>query len=165
LRTQLKKNIQKAADHFSIDPTLIAAIVEVESGGIGFRTRYEEHFSYFKDFQEHAARLGVTYMTEYIGQKTSWGHMQVMGATARECGFQLYLPELCLPEHGIWWGTLYLKRQMKRYEKSPTTETDAIAAYNAGSARLNNAGRYFNQGYVNKVAAARKRIVDTNALS
>lgn len=158
----MQKEINRAADQFGIDKALIAAIIQVESGGVAFRTRYEDNFKYTRDFQEHASRLGVTFMTEYVHQKTSWGLMQVMGGTARECGFELHLPELCLPKHGIWWGALYLKRQLKRYEKSKTQESDAIAAYNAGSARVNSVGQYTNRGYVMKVQAARKLCVATN---
>jgi len=162
----MQKQIKAAAKKFGVDSSLIAAIIQVESGGLAFRTRFEDNFKHTtKDFQEHASRLGVTFMTEYVHQKTSWGLMQVMGATARDCGFKLHLPQLCLPEHGIYWGTHYFKIQLNRYARSVNQETDAIAAYNAGSARVDGSGRYRNFKYVQKVQHARKLFLNTNVLA
>jgi len=130
------------------------AVIQVETGGFAYRTRFEDHYRWGNNFQHYATKLGITYMTEYVHQKTSWGLMQIMGGTARECGFELHLPMLCLPEHGIWWGTYYLDKQLKRYSDSINKETDALAAYNAGKARRDKFGKYKNQDYVDKVLKA-----------
>jgi soluble lytic murein transglycosylase-like protein len=160
----LIKVIDGISKRFAIEPTLIRAIIQVESAGEPWATRFEDGFRYLTaNYQEHASRLRITFLTEYTHQKTSWGLMQIMGATARDMGYKGHLPKLCAPDFGIYWGTFYLKRQLKRYEKSQTQVTDAIAAYNAGSARMDNHGKYRNQSYVDKVIKAQKLFVATKS--
>lgn len=77
--------------------------------------------------------------TELIGQKTSWGPMQIMGATARELGFRGWFPELCGPL-GIEYGARYLRKQFDRYEGE--SWEDAIEAYNAGRRNTDDGERY-----------------------
>ena len=67
---------------------------------------------------------------------------------ARELGFDgRFLSELTNPDIGIKYGAMHLKNQYNRYNDW----TDAIAAYNAGSARKKDNGDYVNQIYVDKV--------------
>lgn len=79
--------------------------------------------------------------------RVSRGLMQVLDPTARELGLadvqQLYIPVV-----GISTGVKYLAQQLKRYRGNLA---NAIAAYNAGSARFNEDETYRNQGYVDKV--------------
>lgn len=48
------------------------------------------------------------------------------------------------PETSVKYGAAYLGYQWRRYSGSPTQETDAIAAYNAGTARRDAEGYYVN---------------------
>lgn len=138
--------LQRAADSCDLDLVLLAAIVQTESAGVPARVRYEGHYRWLVDPPHHAERLGITADTETVLQRCSWGLMQVMGATAREMGFDRHLPELCDPALGLLYGGLYFKRQFARYKNIQ----DAIAAYNAGSVRLIG-DKYENQLYVDKV--------------
>lgn len=139
-----------AAEHFGVDVNLVAAIVQAESGGITFRTRYEPNYNYLSAPERWAGRLGITKETEIICQKTSYGLMQLMGATARDEGYEDYLVEMVEPAIGIYWGTKFLAGKLKKY-KGHTKR--AIAAYNAGSARYEKDSVLFvNQAYVDKVS-------------
>lgn len=84
---------------------------------------------------------------EWWGQQASWGPMQVMGALARELGFDGHFPQLCDPYVGMAFGIAQLRQLRKRYN----TWDSVIAAYNAGSARFAENGQFVNQGYVDKV--------------
>ena len=77
---------------------------------------------------------------EIIGQKSSWGPMQVMGATARELGFTGEFSELFDYATGIKYGMLYLRKLNQRYDNWP----DVISAYNAGHVKRVD-GKYANQ--------------------
>lgn len=96
--------------------------------------------------------IGTMPVRELWGQRMSWGLMQVMGATARELGFQgTFFTELCNPpELGLKYGMLYLRKLYKKYGDWP----DAIASYNAGHPEKNKAGQYMNQTYVDKILKA-----------
>lgn len=89
---------------------------------------------------------------EWWGQQMSWGLMQVMGGVAREQGFRGdFLNELSVyPRIGLTCGCRYLAGRYAKYGNWP----DAIAAYNAGSARRSPDGRYDNQSYVDDVTEA-----------
>jgi hypothetical protein len=88
--------------------------------------------------------------TERIGQMISWGLMQVMGGVAREHGFNGIFTELCDPTIGLRYGMLHLSKHYAKHKNWP----DAIASYNAGSPRKNEAGQYHNQTYVDKILKA-----------
>ena len=52
---------------------------------------------------------------EWWAQQASWGLMQIMGATARECGFRGgYLPMLLDPLVNLRYGCLYLRRKLNQ---------------------------------------------------
>lgn len=132
-----------------VDPHLIAAVIQVESGGVTWRLRAEPTFAYLNAPERWAKRLGITKETEIACQKMSWGLMQVMGGTARDIGYEDHISELVEPEIGVYWGTVYLARQLKKYQ----TVKGAVAAYNAGSLRIGKDGKIVNQSYVDKVMA------------
>lgn len=147
---------------------LIAAITQVESSGDVFAARFEPNYQYLMDvvsgkptrcFSAYRPNgfpgvRGVTSAhTEFVQQRTSWGPMQVMGAVAREYGYMGSFAALCGPL-GVHYGALHLMRLKARLvAKSAFRESDLIAAYNAGSARMAG-GEYVNQVYVDKVNAA-----------
>ncbi len=140
-----------AAAKHELEPALVIAICEVESGFNPLAARHEPSFRYIVQKSDKPANCSLA--TEINLQKTSFGMMQVMGATARDLGLKGWITILVDPETGLEWGCRYLKRQMKRYE---SLGLDAvIASYNAGSPVYNN-GRLQNQDYVDKVKAAMK---------
>lgn len=141
----MKKIIKKYANQYGIPTGLIRAIIKVESSGNNFAMRYENHYKWLvkplNKFHWHKE-------TEEKAQKTSWGLMQIMGAVARERGFEgRYLSELTKPELGIKFGCKHLKWNYNRYDDW----SDAISAFNQGSNRKDSQGEYQNQSYVNKV--------------
>jgi hypothetical protein len=141
---------QKAEEH-GVDPLLLAAICQHESGGIHWRTRFEPgcREKYLQSHREHADWLGISHETERVAQMHSYGIAQVMGWLARSQGFRGYLvqlaadPALCL-DHAC----IYLKSLMRRYPE----ESDWISAYNWGHVKKTPGGFYMNQKwYVDKV--------------
>lgn len=137
-----------------LEESYIRAIIEVESGGNQWKTRYESGFNYFENPQFWAAKTGVSLDTEMAGQKTSWSLMQVMGGTARGLGFSGLFPELCILDVGLHFGCLLFSQKLLKFKTYP----DAIAAYNAGHPVLVD-GKYKNQDYVDKVMAARVKFI------
>jgi soluble lytic murein transglycosylase-like protein len=142
---------------FDIDPKLLLAMIQVESSGRPYASRYEPGtIRYIRDAYQYARAAGVTAETENVGQQTSWGLMQVMGFTARELGFAGNLPELCIPANGVEYGCRYLKRLQDRFGKPGTLGFDerVVVSYNAGSPRKTADGKFVNEGYLKKVWSA-----------
>jgi len=127
---------------------LALAITEVESGGDTYAVRYEPNWKYLYNVEEFAKLSLVSLETEKVCQMMSWGLMQVMGAVARECGFEDRLPQLIDPRCGAKYGCNKLKKLFRIHK----TVDDVIASYNAGSP-IKRDGKYVNQGYVDKVRA------------
>jgi hypothetical protein len=132
---------------YDVDPKLIAAIVSVESYGKTCATRYEPRYKWLFEPKVYARQNKITLETEVMHQKTSWGLMQIMGACARELGYDDYLVNLCDPKIGLKFGILHLKNYLKKYENID----DAISSYNQGAPRKDDGGKYLNQHYVNEV--------------
>jgi soluble lytic murein transglycosylase-like protein len=149
----IRETINIKAAEFDVDPDLIEAFVMTESSGNPKATRYEPNF-YKAYIQPLLVKQLLTPM-EAIDRATSWGLMQIMGQTARERGFNSPFIDLYEPATGLHWGITHLKKQMKRYKEQG--EDYAIAAYNAGSARMEN-GRFVNQGYVDRMRGYLKQI-------
>lgn len=78
----------------------------------------------------------------------SHGWMQILGCTALEMGFYKDEPEIYDPFQNLYYGTLYLLKQLDRYNGA---KEEAVAAYNAGTAIKNNNGLFINQLYVDRV--------------
>lgn len=140
--------IGQTAEKWSLDPYLVAAIVWKESRGDQYACRYEPNWKWFNDVQTHAKNNKISRETETRFQMTSWGLMQVMGATCRDLGFLKQLPKLSLPNVGLEYGCKYLSKQLKRYENKTT---DAVSAYNMGTVSLDDNGDYVNKNYVRDV--------------
>lgn len=131
-------------------PEIVLSIIEVESGGDQYAVRYEPNWRWFLRISYWASKLRITDKTERMLQSCSFGPMQIIGATSRELGFTGSLVRLCSLT-GVEYGCKYLRKQLDRYEGNVK---HAIAAYNAGSARIKRNGKYRNQQYVDKVMAA-----------
>jgi hypothetical protein len=128
---------------------LVAAIVQVESGGLAWAYKPEPRYHYLWNVRTAAPFRALTLPEiasemapadfpflagsreqEWWAQQASWGLMQIMGAAAREEGFTgLYLPELCDPIVGLRLGCKHLGALL-RWANGDTWK--ASAAYNAG---------------------------------
>jgi len=154
-------SISSEARRYGLDPLLVASMVQTESSGNPWATRFEKDYKWVYKTERFAEDLGITEITERAHQKTSWGMLQIMGGVARECGYKGPLPKLCLVKVGLSYGCLKLSLIHKKYDKI----SDVVAAYNAGIPRLNKDGIYANQNYVDKVlgyytALTSKPIID-----
>lgn len=146
--------IKEASDDFKIDYRIIGAIVSVESNGNTFACRYEKNYKWVTELDHFANINHITKITETKLQKMSFGLMQIMGATARDVGFSGPLTKLCDPDEGLFYGCKYFRRLIDKY----VNVQDAIAAYNAGSPRLDDCGNYINRDYVEKVRSRMEEI-------
>jgi hypothetical protein len=143
---------RKVAQAHGLDPDLVCAVIYVESNWNSWSVRHEPMYKYLFHPRICADKFGIPSVnTETFLQMTSFGLMQVMGAVAREYGFDGWLTELCIPELGLEYGCKHLKKKLDLYGGN---EMKAAAAYNAGSVRYEPSGvNFINQGYTNKVHA------------
>ena len=141
LKPDITAAIQEAALAAGLPISIVRGVVCTESSGNTGATRREPEFyeRYIKD----------TWPGDW-GRATSWGLMQIMGQTARERGFRGEFGELLTPEIGLYWGCRQLNVLKERYFAKHGW-AGVIAAYNAGSPRKRDDGKYVNQGYVDKV--------------
>lgn len=94
-----------------------------------------------------------------FGSEYSFGAMQLLRSTAEGlAGKKLTEVELLDPQTNIDLGTKYIKQNLDRYGGN---YADAMAAYNAGTARKNEKGQYVNskgvpnvQKYVDRITTA-----------
>lgn len=139
-RIQLQAVITQHPDRGNLPVECVLAICMVESSCRPWAYRYEPAYKYLVG--EPANRTP----SEMIGQKISWGLMQVMGGVAREHGFVGSFPELCDPPVGLKYGMLHLRKYWAKYQHWPET----IVSYNAGHPVTIN-GQFANQAYLDKV--------------
>ena len=150
---------------YGIPLDILRAIVHVESSGDPCAMRFEPGYRWLWDVRQNRpwlgtpdlfpAPAGVSRDTERMGQMTSWGPMQVMGAVAREHGFTgKYLSALCRYEIGMHYGCQHLVRYHARYG----SWEEAVVSYNAGSPRKTRDGRWVNEGYLRKLREAGARL-------
>lgn len=144
--------ITSLCSEFGLESALVHAIIQAETAGDCWAFRFEPKFQWIlpmDQVQKMAKACGISQDSEIMGQRTSWGVMQIMGAVAREFGFNEKFTKLCVPETGILYGCKQLNRLRAKYKD----RKDLISAYNAGSVRRDEKGNYSNQGYVDKVSA------------
>lgn len=137
-----------SARQAQIPPELVLAMIEVESGGEAHAVRICPTYAYTVPQARRPGNCNLD--TELYMQRTSWGLMQIMGATARGIGFEGWLPELCNPVLNVQVGVGHLGNLMSRYGKKFGL-AGVVAAYNAGAPRTRADGRFVNQAYVDKV--------------
>ena len=150
LEMNLRPAIEIAAKAESLDPNLVNAIVIVESSCDPSAIRYEQFYRYLFFPRECADKNGISFDTEVACQKMSWGLMQVMGAVAREYGFQGMFPDLCKVGIGLSYGCKLIHRLSEKYYQ----EEEVVSAYNAGCVVRTTGGMFTNQLYVDKVYRA-----------
>ena len=139
------KLIKKYANKYNIPEEIVRGIINAESNFNPNAIRYEDHYRWLvKPLDKYHYHKD----TERIGQKTSWGLMQVMGAVGREKGFEgKFLSELVKPKLSLEYGCKHLHSFYKKYNDWE----DAVSSYNQGSPRKTPQGEYENQAYVDKV--------------
>jgi soluble lytic murein transglycosylase-like protein len=108
-----------------LDPSLVCAVIEQESGFSPWEIRYEPGF-----YSKYESPQKVLTVTDATARAFSWGLMQVMGQTAREVGFLGPLPQLCDPEVGINVGCEVLRLKLA---KANGDVRQGLAFYNGGS--------------------------------
>lgn len=131
-----------------IDPLLMRAFAEIESSWNPAAIRYEPAYTYLVPFDS------LDPVTETFTQKLSYGYFQLMGANARGLSFKGTLFNLLDPAINIHYACLFMRRKFSKYD----AVQDRIASYNAGSPRKTISGQFVNQGYVDKVMKAYKRL-------
>ena len=146
------REIETAAKKYSLPVGLVHAIVQTESSGNPWATRFEPGFkTLYLDNRSWKVYGPVSMDTEIVSRATSWGLMQIMGQVARERGCEMaFLSELCRPEAGLEYGCRQLNFLTARYYDGKDWNP-VISAYNQGSPRRAKDGTFLNQGYVDKV--------------
>lgn len=169
----ISESIRVQAAQFALPVSLVEAIVWVESRGGLCAYRAEPLYRYYWDVSKKRPFRAITAAervserapadfpyfssissrdTEWWGQAASWGPMQVMGAVAREYGFEKEFPELC-STLGVHYGCRHLGRLRDRFVADHGW-MGVAAAYNAGSPRRLSNGQYENQAYLDKLVRA-----------
>jgi len=119
---------RRAAAAQSLDPALVCAVIEQESGWNPWAMRYEPAF-----FVKYVANLYTNNKisaSEAYARGFSWGLMQVMGQVAREAGFDgTFLSALCDPEQGLTTGCKVLRR---KFDAMAGDAPRALLAWNGG---------------------------------
>ena len=118
--------VRKWATKYGLDPYLVCAVCEQESGWDPYASRFEPGFlsRYVKPKNPSAPT------THEINQATSFGLCQVMGGVALELGWQSgSLLRLVDPDIGVDFGCRKLQECFKRY---PGDDEKALLAYNGG---------------------------------
>ena len=116
--------VKKYAVKYGLDPCLVCAVCEQESGWNPYAVRWEPAF-----FQKYIVPQGLKDATEAYTRAMSFGLMQVMGETARELGFEgKFLTQLCDPDIAVDLGCRKLQRC---FEIHRDTET-SLLCYNGG---------------------------------
>jgi len=127
--SQLLTLARRAAAAQSLDPALVCAVIEQESGWNPWAIRYEPAF-----FTKYVAPLytnNKVSASEAYGRGFSWGLMQVMGKVAREMGFDApFLSALCDPELGLAVGCRVLR---KKFDAHSDDTTQGLLAWNGGA--------------------------------
>lgn len=148
IHDEIQSYIRTYAAYYEIDPHLLEAFIRQESDYNTWAIRYEITYAYLLDPDEFAKKNRITRATESTLQKMSWGLGQIMGALARELGFEGLLTQLVDPKINI---EFMCKRIQQLYKISSSIE-DVIAMYNGGKGALHRQeGVYKNQGYVDSV--------------
>jgi soluble lytic murein transglycosylase-like protein len=140
---QLVALAKKFAAAHSLDPALVCAVVEQESGWNTWAMRYEPAF-----FAKYVASLytnNKVTATEAYARGISWGLMQVMGQVAREAAFDApFLSALCDPGQGLATGCKVLR---KKFDAMGGDTVRSLLAWNGGG----------NPSYADQVLARRGR--------
>lgn len=167
--------VDASAKEHGLDPRIVAAQIQIESGGDPYAWNPEPQYRYFWDLRHDrpfrtldASELASEKPPadfycikgdpdqEWWAQQASWGLMQIMGAVLREHGFAApYLPQALEPDINIEYGCRHLAKQLRASDGDIRV---ALARYNGGGYK-NVAGLPLrNEAYVRKVESAMRFI-------
>jgi len=147
--TAYEREIGSAALAHGLNVSLVRAVILVESGGNPWAWNPEPHYRYLWDVAKKQPFRALTDAErksevppadfpakagdkdqEFWAQQASFGLMQVMGAVARERGFDgPYLTQLCDVQTNLTYGCRHLRALM---EWAGGEASKALGAYNAG---------------------------------
>jgi len=127
VRRQFWPLICEQAQTWGLTPELVGAVVCQESGGNPNAMRVEPKWQYHN--LDLPRPRGMSRDTEWWGQATSWGLMQVMGTKARELRFEGWWPALCQPDLGLYYGAKALGTFL---DKANGDQVKALLRYNGG---------------------------------
>ncbi len=115
---------KKYASKYGLDPLIVCAVIEQESGWNCWAMRFEPAF-----LVRYIEPLTLGNPTEEQARATSFGLMQTMGQVAREKGFQgKFLTELCDPDVGVDIGC----RKLQSCFLAHSDPEASLLAYNGG---------------------------------
>ncbi len=135
---------------YGLDPALVCAVVEQESGWDPWAMRYEPAF-YERYIQPKVLRCEIRVPAEAHGRAISWGLMQVMGQTARENGFGgKFFSELCDPATGLDVGCRILRKYVEASHLGGNTTDPPSGDVRPALLRWNGGG---NPEYADQVIA------------
>lgn len=124
---------REVARAHALQPDLVCAIIEQESGWDPWAVRYEPGF-YKRYIEPLLTGVGSLSDTEARMRAFSWGLMQVMGQVAREHGFSgVSLAQLCEPSTGIAIGCRILAAKLAAAEGNIP---HALLLWNGGGNRV-----------------------------
>jgi len=128
---------------------IIAGMIQRESAWEPKAERYEgSFFTQIEDKEDWQRRIEENGW-QICHVCSSLGLMQIWFVVAWERGFHGSPTDLLVPETNLVYGTMQLKWLLDRL--GVTGLNDAVAAYNAGSPKLDATGAYVNQEYVDYV--------------
>lgn len=168
---EIRPRIDAAAMAHGLDADIVAGLIVVESSGSKWAWNPEPRYRYFwnvrtrapfrllkKDELDSEAPPGDFPCLagdpdqEWWAQQASWGLMQIMGALARELGFDgKYLGQICEVPINLELGCKHL-RGLLTWAKGDIEQ--ALAAYNGGHS-WNRERPFRHQPYATKVLRAR----------
>lgn len=120
-------NINYWANQYMLPTALVMGIIAQESGFNSLAKRYEQSLN-----------------------TSSYGLTQILYTTAKDMGFTGDENNLFDDNVNLKFGLKYLKKQYDKYNQNLF---DTISAYNLGTAKKLNSGKYANQQYVNQVTS------------
>jgi len=137
---ELREIARGIAELRGLDPALVAAVVEQESGWRPEATRYEPGYRWLVVPAEGCGLEDAD--AEIHGQRTSWGLMQLMGANARALGLSGPFEALLRPGLGLEYGCRFLVQQLRRDGGNVRA---ALSRYNSGRPDSEAGLRYADQ--------------------
>lgn len=156
LTNEIKISIQKYCDQYRLDPLLIRAIIETESGYNPMAVAFEPNFKWLYSDKELSGILGCTRDTMRAIQSISYGLMQVMGSVCYEYGFREWPGHLFNIDLNLRYGCQHVKNIMMR--KKLTGAQEIYDVYNSGRVDPDDS----NQGNVRRFMKIYERILCEN---
>jgi soluble lytic murein transglycosylase-like protein len=142
---------KEVSDYYGLEVEYLQAVVRIESNGQYQAFRWETHIL---DYSLGLCQVLTSTAAWMLGNSGAFPIPQAQWKTlsqgigqAVDLGTKSLNRAMIDPLVALHLGAAYLSYQLKRYDGDIQ---DAIAAYNAGSARRTSTGEYVNQHHVDK---------------